>query len=424
MKPIEYFKKLDEDDPLSGAREEFHIPKSAAGKEKIYFCGNSLGLQPKASVQSLQVEIEKWKKLGVDGHFEGEYPWMPYHKFLSRDLAALVGGKTTEVVAMNSLTANLHFMMASFYRPTRERFKILIEKGAFPSDHFAAESQLKFHGFDPSEGLVTVSPDTHADILSTETILDLVESNRDSLALVLLPGVQYYTGQVLDMKAITDVARRYDIPVGFDLAHAAGNIPLDLHDWGVDFGVWCHYKYLNSGPGAVGGCFVHERHHDNPHLPKLTGWWGQNESTRFKMETEFDPTPTAESWQLSNPPIASLSLIRGSVGLFQKYGGVKALFKKTSKLFDLLVQSIEENFPEDVEIITPKGKGMHGSQLSLKMHPSFDGKKIFDYLTSNDIVCDWRHPSVIRLAPVPLYNTFCDIYQFVNTLGEAIHEQK
>jgi len=410
-------KALDKNDSLSHLRDKFFIPTHDDGTESIYLCGNSLGLQPKHTANLLAEEMEKWQKFGVKGHFLGKRPWMPFHKELTHDLADLVGAKPSEVVAMNSLTANLHLLMVSFYRPTKERYKILLEEHAFPSDHFAIESQLRFHGYDPQSGMVFIRPDEGENLLRVERLLEAIEIHKESLALILLPGVQYYTGQLFPVAQITERARKYGIAVGFDLAHATGNVPLELHRDGVDFAVWCHYKYVNSGPGATGGAFVHERHHQNKDLPRLTGWWGHNQETRFKMETSFDPIPSVEAWQLSNPPIHSLVCIRASLDIFVEAGGIGPLRQKSLALTGFLAELLRERLEDKISLITPKDPSERGAQLSLQIrHGKTSPKQVFEDLEASGVVCDWRHPNVIRVAPVPLYNSFLDVAKFMERL--------
>jgi kynureninase len=418
-------KKLDQADKLSFLREKFHIPRHGDGSESLYFCGNSLGLQPKHTAALMEEERLKWQELGVKGHFLGKRPWMPFHKELSDDLASLAGALPSEVVVMNSLTVNLHLLMVSFYRPTPSRYRILLEEKAFPSDHFAAESQVRFHGFDPKEGLILLRPEPGEATLRTEKILEAIETHKDSLALILLPGVQYYTGQVFPVRKITDFAQKFGITIGFDLAHGIGNIPFNLHDDGVDFAVWCHYKYVNSGPGATGGAFVHGKHHHRNDLPRLTGWWGHKQETRFKMETSFEPMGTVEAWQLSNPPIQSLICIRGALDLFKEAGGMRPLREKSVALTGFLEDLILENLGDKIHILTPRDPQARGAQLSLEIAP---GKKmpfkVFEELEARGITCDWRHPNVIRVAPAPLYNSFFDVAKFVMILEEVIDEAK
>ncbi len=402
---------LDRGDPLGRFRDEFHIPRSKNGEEEIYFAGNSLGLLPKRTSNYVHEELEKWKRLAVKAHFSGENPWMPYHELLAEPMARLVGGAPTEVVTMNSLTVNLHLMMASFYRPARERHRILLEDHAFPSDDYALESQAAFHGFDPAEALHRVRP---ADV---EQVL---ERDGDSIALVLLPGVQYYTGRAFEIDAITRLAHEKGCVVGFDLAHAAGNLVLRLHDWNVDFAVWCTYKYLNSGPGSVGGCFVHERHGLQRDLPRLAGWWGHDKESRFRMEPGFRPIPGAEGWQLSNPPILSLAAIRASLDVFMEAGGMEPLREKSLRLTGYLEWLLPREIGDSVEILTPGDPRQRGCQLSFRVKSNRSGRTVLEKLEASGVTCDWREPDVIRVAPVPLYNRFEEVYRFVEILRKAL----
>jgi kynureninase len=427
---LNYAQELDQQDTLACMRKEFHIPKQDNGEDEIYLCGNSLGLQPKLTRDYLNFELDQWQKLGVKGHFTGKYPWMPYHEFLAEGSAELVGAKVSEVVCMNSLTANLHFMMASFYQPNGIRNKILLEDHAFPSDHYAVESQIKFHGLDPNECMLLAKPRKHEDIIQTQDILQLIESHGHEIALVLLPGVQYYTGEVFDMQAITQAAQEKGCRVGFDLAHAAGNIPMQLHDWQVDFACWCTYKYLNSGPGSVAGCFVHENHHSNKDLPRLAGWWGHDKESRFKMQNTFIPMQSAEAWQLSNPPILSLAAIRASLDTIKKAGGIQVLRKKSILLSGYMRELLENELAEKIDIITPKSLEHSGAQLSLVVKLDSDpiesidyGKQVFDKIEAKGVTCDFRNPNVIRVAPVPLYNSFTDVYNFVKILKQALTQE-
>ena len=412
---------LDQRDSLAPMRAAFHVPKiKGSDEDEVYFCGNSLGLQPQLTSSYLNDELDKWQKLGVKGHFDCEYPWMPYHEFLAEESAKLVGAKPSEVVCMNSLTANLHFMMVSFYRPDEQRHKIMIEDHAFPSDHYAVESQLQFHGHDVDESLVLLKPREGEECLRLDDILAAIDEHADELALIMLPGVQYYTGQVMDMQAITDAAQHHDITVGFDLAHATGNIEMQLHDWGVDFAAWCTYKYLNSGPGSVAGCFVHEKHHDNPDLPRFAGWWGHDKKTRFKMENEFVPIQSAEGWQLSNPPILSLAAIRASLDTFKQAGGIAPLRNKSKQLTAYLRFLLQNRLPKHVDIITPN-EDLSGCQLSISIRSDDKtGQQVFNAIEAAGVTCDWREPNVIRVAPVPLYNSFTDCVRFVNILEAAL----
>ena len=418
---LAYAQSQDAQDPLAKFRDEFHIPQQANGNNEYYFVGNSLGLQPKRTRQYLNDELDKWQALGVKGHFDCEYPWMPYHEFLTEQSAALVGALPEEVVVMNSLTANLHFMMVTFYQPTNTRFKILIEEHAFPSDHYAVESQIKHHGFAPESALITVKPRTGEEVLHPEDIQHIIEQQGDEIALILLPGVQYYTGQVMDMKSITEQAHAKGIKVGFDLAHAAGNLEMSLHDWNVDFACWCNYKYLNSGPGAVAGCFIHQRHVQNTSLNRFAGWWGHDKSTRFQMGNEFNAIPTAEGWQLSNPPIFSLAAIRASLDVFKEAGGMKPLRAKSLKLTNYLEQLLIAELGDRVAIITPQNDNERGCQLSLSVSmEGKSGKEVFKQLEEAGVTTDWREPNVIRCAPVPLYNNFEDCWHFVQILKQCL----
>jgi len=404
---------LDRSDPLRSFRERFHIPVLDDGSEVIYLAGNSLGLQPKSVPEFVVRELDKWKTLGVSGHFEGDDPWMPYHELVRAPMAELVGGLPHEVVVMNSLTVNLHLMMATFFEPRGRRRKIVIESDSFPSDRYAIQSQLRHHGLAPAECMLELSPHSGSDRLETEEILETIERHADELALVLLGGVNYYSGQVLDMKAIAAAARRAQVPIGFDLAHAVGNVPLSLHDWGVDFAAWCSYKYLNAGPGGIAGCFIHERHARDRSLPRLAGWWGHDPSSRFEMPHEFDPTNSADGWQLSNPPILLVAALRASLDIFKK-AGMDRLREKSLHLTGFLremLSSIEGPF----RIITPSEPEASGSQLSLLFQR--DARSTFEALERRAVRCDYREPDVVRVAPVPLYNTFSDAAAFTGVLN-------
>ena len=404
---------LDHRDRLARFRAEFHVPRRENGQEEIYFAGNSLGLLPKRTSSYVREELTSWERLAVKAHFSGANPWMPYHELLARPMARLVGASPSEVVTMNSLTVNLHLMMASFYRPTRERHRILLEERAFPSDDYALESQARFHGFDPAEALVRVRP---------EDVEGVLERDGSSIALVLLPGVQYYSGEAFDIEAITRLAHDKGCVAGFDLAHAAGNLVLRLHDWNVDFAVWCTYKYLNSGPGSVGGCFVHERHGfgTSNHLPRLAGWWGHDKQTRFRMEPGFRPIPGAEGWQLSNPPILSLAAIRASLDVFEEAGGMEPLRQKSLRLTGYLEWLLRTHVRDAIEILTPSDSSRRGCQLSLRVKASDSGKTVFETLEASGVTCDWREPDVIRVAPVPLYNRYEEVYRFVEILEASV----
>lgn len=407
--PLKSATELDADDLLAPFRNEFELP------DGIYLVGNSLGALPKTARNLVGDELDRWGKLGVEGHFTGELAWKDYHQLLTGQLAAIVGAKPEEVVAMNGLTVNLHLLMVSFYRPTAERHKILIEGHAFPSDHFAAESQIRQRRFDPTKSLVVIEPREGEETLRADDLLATIAEHGDELALILLPGVQYYTGQVFPMAQIVSAGHDVGATVGLDLAHAAGNVELQLHDWNVDFAAWCSYKYLNGGPGGVAGAFVHQRHIDDQSLPKLLGWWGTNASTRFEMATEFDPIPTVESWQLSNAPILSMAALRASLDIFERAGGMAPLREKSLLQIDLLDRLLAERLTGRVENITPKQAEDRGCQFALRVVKG-DGKRVFEELESERVLCDWREPDVIRVAPVPLYNSFADIDRFVDIL--------
>jgi kynureninase len=408
--------ELDANDALATYREQFHIPSGPAGQECIYLCGNSLGLQPKTARAYVEQELHDWATLGVEGHFHAKYPWLPYHELLAEQTARLVGATPREVVVMNTLTVNLHLMLVSFYRPTPERHKILIESHTFPSDRYAIMSHLSWHGFDPTAALMSLEPRDGEAALRTEDIEAVLDKEGQSIALVLFGGVNYYTGQAFDMAAITRAAQAQGCVVGFDLAHAAGNIPVQLHDWGVDFAVWCSYKYLNAGPGSVAGCFVHERYAQRPDLPRLAGWWGHNKTTRFAMPPGFDPIPGAEGWQVSNPPILPLAALRASMDIFAAVGMDK-LRAKSVALTGYLEALLNQYVPDNVTIITPREPAQRGAQLSL--HITAHGRTLYDRLLRANVMCDWREPDVIRVAPVPLYNTFTDVARFVDLLARA-----
>ena len=405
--------ELDAKDELRSYRNEFHIPLQKNGEPHVYMCGNSLGLQPKRTKQFLNQELEDWATFGVEGHFHAKNPWLPYHEFLAESYAKIVGAKSSEVVAMNTLTVNLHLMMVSFYRPTQKRHKIIIEGDAFPSDIYAVESQIKHHGFSPESSLIKLRPRDGESAIRSEDIAAIIEAEGDEIALIMLGGVNYYTGQVFDFEIITNLAHTKGITVGFDLAHAAGNIKLKLHKWGVDFAVWCSYKYLNSGPGSVAGVFVHEKHH-NANLPRFAGWWGHNKEDRFKMPDKFNPIASAEGWQLSNPPILSLAAIRASLSIFDEVGMDK-LVSKSKKLTDYLVFLLNSIETERIEIITPKERGC---QLSIRVKNG--DKRLFDSITGKGVIADWREPDVIRIAPIPLYNSFQDVFKFYTILEEEL----
>lgn len=403
---------LDADarDELASFRDEFHVPVHD-GREQAYFCGNSLGLQPRTTWPALEAELEDWRDLGVEGHFRGRNPWMPYHAFVRRHLAELVGAKESEVVAMNSLTVNLHLLMVGFYRPTKERPAILIEAGAFPSDRYAVASQIAFHGFDPDRDLIELGPDGPGGTISMAAIKRLLVQQGHRIALVLWPGVQYRTGQRFDLRQIADLAHRAGAIAGFDLAHAVGNVPVDLHDSGADFAAWCSYKYLNSGPGSIAGAFVHERHASTDR-PRFAGWWGHDQATRFQMGPEFRATPGAEGWQLSNPPIFALAPLKASLDVFHR-AGLPRLRAKSLRLTAYLEALVRHHLDASIEILTPTDPEQRGCQLSLRVRAGRDtGRALFDYLGQQGIVGDWREPDVIRMSPTPLYNRFSDCWRF------------
>lgn len=407
---LAYAESLDAADELQSFRTQFHIP-AVNNRELIYFCGNSLGLQPKSVRAFLEQELTDWQNLGVEGHLHAKNPWLYYHHFLTESTARLVGAKPLEVVVMNSLTVNLNLLMISFYRPTKQRYKIVMEYMAFPSDQYAVENQVKFHGFDANDAIIELMPRDGENCIRTEDILSVIEQNKNEIALIMIGGVNYYTGQLFDMQKITAFAKNCspEIMVGYDLAHAAGNVNLQLHDWQVDFATWCSYKYLNSGPGGTSGVFVHEKHAENDTLPRLSGWWGNDEKTRFKMQKGFFPQPGAAGWQMSNAQVLSMAAHRASLAIFDE-AGMKKLTNKSLVLTAYLEYLLLNGKRKDFKIITPSDTTQRGCQLSIVMDK--DGKKTFDALTQNGIIADWREPDVIRVAPVPLYNSFKDVFQF------------
>lgn len=412
---LSYAQSLDQNDSLKHFREQFHIP-TINGKEVIYLCGNSLGLQPRTTAEYIQKELAIWSKHGVEGHFVGENPWVSYHKQFAKPLSHLVGAEEEEVVCMNALTVNLHILFASFYQPKGKRTKILIEADCFPSDRYAVESQLKWHGLDPKEHLIEVSSENY--LISTEKIEELIQTNREELALVWLGGVNYLSGQVLDMKAISEAAHAIGAKVGFDLAHAIGNIDLQLHEWDVDFATWCSYKYLNSGPGGVSGVYIHEKHTSNPKLLRLAGWWGTTEESRFEMKHTFEPIPSAESWQMSNAPVLSMAAHKSSLTIFEE-AGFEQLRDKSKELTAYLAFLLQELEKEGkIQVITPDKRGC---QLSVLVGNK--GKEFTNELKEKGVILDWREPSdshkgkgIMRVAPVPLYNSFEDVWRFVEIL--------
>jgi kynureninase len=412
---LDFAQTLDLKDPLKKFREEFHFPLGKEGRGPLYFAGHSLGLQPKNVKALILEELDAWAKFGVEGHMHGKYPWLPYHELLTPSLAKLVGAKKHEVVMMNTLTVNLHLMMVSFYRPTPLRNKILIEGGAFPSDYYAIESQIKFHGFDPKTSIIEIVPRTGEKHLRLEYILNRIEREGEKLALVLLGNANYLTGQAFDMKAITASAHKVGAFAGFDLAHGAGNLLLNLHADGPDFAVWCSYKYLNCGPGGLSGCFVHERHSQNFSGPRFQGWWGQNKSTRFKMEKAFDPILGAEGWQLSNPPIFQLAAARASLSLFEQ-AGMDRLTEKGRALtsyLEFILQSTKR-----FEIITPSNLNERGSLLCVRFKGS--GKDLALKLADAGVYCDFREPDILRFTPIPIYNNFQDVFELGAVMQELL----
>jgi kynureninase len=410
--------QLDAEDPLRHFREKFHLPLGADGKPFIYFAGNSLGLMPKAARKVVEQELDDWAKRAVDAHHAADTPWYSYHETLREPTARLVGAQAREVICMNSLTVNLHLMMATFYRPTKSRFKILMEEPAFPSDTYAIKSQITHHGFDPKNVLILARPRKGELTVRTEEIADLIERHSDQLAVVMIGAVNFFTGQLFDIEKITTAAQKHGIVVGFDLAHAVGNVPLALHDWNVDFAVWCSYKYLNAGPGAIAGAFVHERHATNTKLPRLAGWFGNDPNTRFRLhlEPEFIPVPSADGWQISNPPIFSMAPLRASLSIFEEAGGMEALRAKSIKLNGYLQFLLEHAGSNRFTIITPREAGARGCQLSILAHEH--SKELFRKLEAAGVKCDFREPNVIRVAPTPLYNTFHDVWRFSRILME------
>jgi len=419
----DFAKQLDAQDSLHVFREKFHLLASRSGEPLIYFAGNSLGLMPKAAKQIVEQELEDWAKLGVDAHLKAKTPWYSYHETLREPAARLVGAQPIEVICMNSLTVNLHLMMATFYRPTKSRFKILMEDPAFPSDTYAIKTQIIHHGLDPKDALILARPRSGEFTVRIEEILDLMKKHGDELAVVLIGGVNFFTGQFFDIPTITAAAQKHGIRVGVDLAHAIGNVPLSLHDWNVDFAVWCSYKYLNAGPGAVAGAFVHERHATNTNLPRLAGWFGNDPDTRFRMhlEPEFIPVPSADGWQISNPPILSMAPLRASLAIFEDAGGMEPLRQKSIELTNYL-QFLLESEPDgqskkQYTIITPRQADQRGCQLSIlvREHP----KELFAKLEAAGVKCDFREPNVVRAAPTPLYNTFHEVWRFADILRRS-----
>lgn len=416
---LDFALKQDQDDPLRGYRQQFHIPKDAKNNHLIYMTGNSLGLQPKHTKSYVNQELEDWATLGVEGHFEAKNPWLGYHELLTKAMANVVGAKPIETIVMNTLTANLHFMMVSFYQPTKTRYKIVIESDAFPSDKYAVESQLRHHGFDEKEGVILWKPRKGETLLNYEDLEAILDHQGDEIALIMIGGVNYYTGQFFDLKRIATLGHKHKCVVGFDCAHGAGNVQLNLHDSGADFAVWCTYKYLNAGPGSLAGCFVHERHAYRTDLNRFTGWWSHNKATRFNMRGEFDQLPGAEGWQLSNPPILSMAAIKASLDMFAEVGMEKltAKSKKLTGYFEFLLKALGEDV---IRIITPNNPNARGCQLSIQVKNA--DKLLHKKLTKAGVVSDWRAPDVIRCAPTPFYNSFEDVYRLVEKLKAILNE--
>ena len=410
---LEFALNLDRNDPLAKYRTAFHIPKDEQGNDWLYFTGNSLGLQPKTTKSAIEQELNDWANLGVEGHFEAKNPWMPYHEFLTESMAKIMGAKPIEIVVMNTLTTNLHLLMVSFYNPTKKRHKILIESDAFPSDRYAVQTQLEFHGYDTNECLIEWTPRTDEKLLRTEDLEQILETQGEEIALLLIGGVNYYTGQYLDLKKIAALGHAKGCKVGIDLAHGAGNIQPELHDTGVDFAAWCTYKYLNAGPGSLGGVFVHERYAHDKTLKRFAGWWSQNKATRFNMRQPLDITPGAEGWQLSNPPILSMAAIKAALDLFNEVG-MNKLREKSIKLTGYLEFLIKGLNHAQIEIITPSDSNQRGCQLSIQVKNA--NKDLHKKLTEQHVITDWREPDVIRCAPVPFYNSFEDVFRMVEIL--------
>jgi len=421
---LDFAQSLDKNDELKDFRNHFYIPLHD-GKDCIYFTGNSLGLQPKSSGDYITQELIDWARLGVNGHVNAMTPWVSYHEIFPEKLSKIAGALPDEIVVMNALTVNLHLLLTTFYRPTKDRYKIICEAKAFPSDQYAFESQVLLHGLDPKEVIVEVTPEIEKYSITTENILDAIEKHGSSIALVIFGGVNYYNGQVFDMKSITHAAHKAGAYAGFDLAHAIGNIDLRLHEWNVDFACWCSYKYLNSGPGGVAGAFIHQKHISNNSLPRMAGWWGHDKETRFQMKAEFQPMPTAEGWQLSNAPVLLMAAHKASIDIFDE-AGMEKLVEKSKRLTGYLLyvlNEINERQHEPViEIITPQQEDQYGCQVSMLILKR--GKEIFNALKDQGVVADWREPNVIRVAPVPLYNTFEDVWTFGKILLDILHKSR
>jgi kynureninase len=414
----DFARQLDVEDPLRYFREKFYLPLAKDGKPLIYFAGNSLGLMPKSAMAIVEAELDNWSKFGVDAHHAAGTPWYSYHESLREPVARLIGAKPVEVICMNSLTVNLHLMLATFYRPTKSRFKIVMEEPAFPSDTYAIKTQIVHHGFDPKEALVLARPRKNAFTIRQEDIEDLLEKHADQIAVIIIGAVNFFTGQLFDIEKIASAAQKHGIIVGFDLAHAIGNVPVALHDWNVDFAVWCSYKYLNAGPGAIAGAFVHERHATNTKLPRLAGWFGNDPNTRFRLhlEPEFIPVSSADGWQISNPPIFSMAPLRASLAIFDDAGGMKPLRTKSIRLTSYLEFLLTEIGSKKFTVITPHDPDARGCQLSILAHER--PKELLKELEAASVKCDFREPNIIRVAPTPLYNSFHEVWRFARILSE------
>ena len=419
---LAFARKMDEQDPLHHFRDRFHIPQTE-GKDSVYFIGNSLGLQPKTTKEYVNRELDDWAKFGVEGHFHARKPWLSYHEQFPPLLSKIIGCQQEEVIVMNQLTVNIHLLMVTFYRPTAKRFRIICEEKSFPSDMYALESQVRVHGLDPAEAIVEVGPRKGEHTIRTEDILDTIKKYGDETALVFFEGVHYYTGQLFDIPTITKAAHAAGAYAGFDLAHAAGNVKLQLHDWDVDFACWCSYKYMNSGPGGVAGAYIHERFAKDTSLPRFAGWWGHTKETRFRMEKGFEAIPTAEGWQLSNAPILSMAAHKASLDVFDE-AGMDALIAKSKLLSNYLLFILDDinsrQTRKIVELITPRNENEKGCQVSMLMLEK--GKEVFNALMEQGVMSDWREPNVIRIAAVPLYNTFEDIYRFGNIIQSILDQ--
>jgi len=414
---LEFARKMDGDDALSHCRDLFSIPTSPSGDPWIYLCGNSLGLQPKSANNEVKSVMNDWANRGVEGYFTGAQPWVDFADRLKPSLSKLVGAAPLEVTLMNTLTVNLNLLLVSFYRPTKERFKIIIEEHAFPSDQYAVRQQIEFHGFDPSEALLVLKAREGEESLRPDDILETITREGDSTALVMMGGLNYYTGQLFDMASIAMKAHEHGCLVGFDLAHAVGKVPLSLHDWNPDFAVWCHYKYVNGGPAAPGGAFVHSRHAQSFDLPRFSGWWGHNRDTRFTWADDFEPEEGASGWQMTNAPVLSSAAVKASLEIFDEVG-MTAIREKSVRLTGYLRFLLNE-IGEGFEIMTPENADEHGAQLSLRVS-SENGRGVFDFLKAHDVICDWRNPNCIRASPAPLYNTFEDVYRFSEIFSRAL----